>query len=322
MRNSQNARAGHVSATPHSALRTRHSGGLIDADFLRKLDLLEILFKRNVVGRREGDRPGRTRGGRIEFADYREYSPGDDLRYLDWNIYGRTDRLFVKEFTKQEAALVCVLLDASGSMGFGQPGKLLYAQRLAAALAYLALIGGNEAQLAAFSGGEAAWSPRYAGRPDIRGIAGFLEPVEPRGPTDLFAPLRAFRERVHERSLVILITDLLEDHPPHQAPGGQRGLRLLGSQRFDLSVLHVLSPQELHPPAAGPVLLRDAETGRGESLVVDADAVRLYADRLNAFCEGWRAFCQRHDIRYLEASTATPFEECVLTYLRRGGLVR
>jgi len=323
MRNSQSAHAGPISSTPHSALRAPHSPGLLDPDFLRKLDLLEILFKRNVVGRREGDRPGRQRGGRTEFADHREYSPGDDLRYLDWNAYARTGHLFIKEFTKQEAVLVCVLLDASASMAFGEPPKLLYAKRLAAALAYLALIGGNEAQLAAFAGRDVLWSPRHAGRPDIQGIAGFLEPVEPAGPTDLFAPLRAFRERVHERSLVILISDLFEEGgAPSPSGGGQRGLRLLGSQRFDLSVLHVLSPQELHPPAVGPVLLRDAETGGGENLVVDADALRLYTGRLNAFCEGWRAFCQRHDIRYVETSTATPFEDCVLGYLRRGGLVR
>ncbi|HUT35426.1 MAG TPA: DUF58 domain-containing protein [Planctomycetota bacterium] len=330
MRNTQGLDHGRVPSSPQSAIRTPQSSSLLDPDFLRKLDLLEILFKRNVVGRREGDRPGHQRGGRIEFADHREYSPGDDLRYLDWNIYGRTDRLFVKEFTKQEAALVCVLLDASASMGVGEPQKLFYAKRLAAALAYLALIGGNEAQLAVFAGRDVVWSPRHAGRPDVAGIAGFLEPVEPTGPTDLFVPLRAFRERVRERSVVVLISDLLEEGggPRHAqgAPspprGGQRGLRLLGAQRFDLSVLHVLSPQELHPPAVGPVLLRDAESGGGESLVVDGDALRLYADRLNAFCEGWRAFCQRHDVRYVQTSTAAPFEECVLGYLRRGGLVR
>ena len=316
MRNTQNARAGAASLNRQSAPGTRQSSPLLDPDFLRKLDLLEILFKRNVVGSREGDRPGHQRGGRAEFADYREYTPGDDLRYLDWNVYGRTDRLFVKEFTKREAVLVCVLLDASASMAFGEPAKLLHAKRLAAALAYLALVGGNEAQLGAFSGASVAWSLRHAGRPDIQGLAAFLDPVEAAGTTDLFAALRAFRERVHERSLVILISDLLE------AGGGQRGLRLLGSQRFDVGVLHVLSPQELHPLAVGTVRLLDAETGGGDELVVDAEALRLYADRLNAFCEGWRAFCQRHDIRYVETSSAAPFEECVLGYLRHGGLVR
>lgn len=322
MRNTHTARTARAPLNPYPSVRNPHAPSLLEPEFLRKLDLLEILFKRNVVGRREGDRPGRQRGGRIEFADHREYSPGDDLRYLDWNIYARTDHLFIKEFTKQEAALVCVLVDASASMGFGHPSKLFYAKQLAAAIAYVALVGGHEAQLAAFSGGNTLWSARHAGRPDIQGIAGFLDPLEASGSTDLFAPLSAFRDRVHERSLVVLISDLLEPHQPRQAPGGQRGLRLLGSQRFDLSVLHVLSPQELHPPAAGPVLLRDSETGLRENLVVDADALRLYADRLNAFCEGWRAFCQRHDIRYLDAPTSTPFEECVFTYLRRGGLVR
>ena len=316
MRNTPSIAQAQSPPNRQSALGNRQSGSLLDPDFLRKLDLLEIIFRRNVVGRREGDRPGQQRGGRIEFADYREYSPGDDPRYVDWNVYARTGRLFIKEFTKQEAVLACVLVDASASMGFGEPPKLLHAKRLAAALAYLALIGGHEAQLAAFAADAVLWSPRHAGRPDIHAIAGFLEAVEPAGPTDLLAALRAFRERVHERSLLILISDLLAEG------GGQRGLRLLGSQRFDLGVLHVLSPQELHPPAVGAVRLTDSETAAAQDLVVDAAALDHYAERLNAFCEGWRAFCQRHDIRYVETSTATPFEECVLGYLRRGGLVR
>jgi uncharacterized protein (DUF58 family) len=295
---------------------SRKPASLLDADFVRKLDLLEIIFRRNVVGRREGDRPGVQRGGRIEFADYREYSPGDDLRYLDWNVYGRTDRLVVKEFTKQDAVLVCVLLDASASMAFGEPPKLFYAKRLAAALAYLALAGKNETQIGAFAGGEVRWSPRFAGRPDIQSLAAFLDPVEARGETDVLGALRSFSDRVGERSLMILLSDLMEDGE------GRRGLRLLGSRRFDLAVIHVLSPQELHPPAVGAVRLADGESGLTEDLTVDQDALRLYADRLNAFCEGWRTFSERHDIRYTEASTATPFEECVLAYLRRGGLVR
>jgi len=303
-------------SAPPSTSRDRQPTSLFDQDFLRKLDLLEILFKRNVVGRREGDRPGRQRGGRTEFADYREYSPGDDLRYVDWNVYGRTERLFIKEFTKQEAVLVCVMLDASGSMAFGEPRKLGYAKRLAAAFAYLALVAKNEAQLAAFGGGQVRWSPRFAGRPDIQGLASFLEPLAASGATDVYGALRAFRERVSERSLMLLVSDLLDQGDP------RRGLRLLGSQRFDLAVLHVLSPQELHPSAVGSVRLTDCETRAEERLVVDEAALRLYADRLNAFCEGWRGFCQRHDVRYVQTSTATSFEECVLGYLRRGGLVR
>ena len=289
---------------------------LLDEDFLRRLDLLELLFRRNVVGRREGDRPGRRRGGRTEFADFREYSPGDDLRYLDWNVLARTGRLFVKEFTKHEAVAVCVLVDASGSMGLGAPRKLAHAKRLAAAFAYLALAGGNEALLGAFAGGEVRWSRRFAGRPDVAALAGFLEPVAAAGATDVFAALRALSERVAERALVIVVSDLLEDGQARQ------GLRLLGSRRFDLAVLHVLSPQELLPAAEGPVRLTDCETGEGESLEVGDEVLRLYAARLNAFCEGWRAFCERHDIRYVQAPSGEPFEACVLETLRRGGLVR
>jgi uncharacterized protein (DUF58 family) len=292
------------------------SSSILDEDFVRKLDHLQLLFRRNVVGRREGDRPGQQRGGRAEFADYRDYTPGDELRYVDWNVYGRTERLFIKEFTKREAALVCVMLDASASMGLGAPRKLDYAKRLAAAFAYLALTSRNEALLAAFADGEVRWSARFVGKPDVAALAAFLDPIEAAGTTDAFSALRAFRERVAERSLLVLVSDLLEDGR------AQRGLRLLGSRRLDLAVLHVLSPQELHPPAAGPVRLTDSETGEGESLEIDDEALRLYADRLNAFCEGWRGFCERRDVRYVQTSTGRPFEECVLEALRRGGLVR
>jgi len=289
---------------------------LFDPDFLRKLDHLELLYKRNVVGRREGDRPGQRRGGRAEFADYRKYSPGDDLRYVDWNVYGRTERLFVKEFTQREAVLACVVLDASASMAHGSPPKFDHARRLAAAFAYLALADGNEAQLAAFTGSEVRWSPRFAGRPDLAGITAFLEPLQPEGTTDVLGALRAFRERVGTRCLLILVSDLLVDGD------AWKGLRLLGSRRFDLAVLHVLSPQELHPHAIGPVRLLDCETGDATELAIDDAALRLYGDRLNDFVERWRGFCRRHDIRYQQVSTATSFEECVLGTLRQGGLVR
>ncbi len=300
---------------PESRTPTDHAP-LLDEDFLRKLDLLEIVFKRNILGRRVGDRPGLQRGGRAEFADFREYSPGDELRYLDWNVYARTDRLFIKEFTREEAALVCLVLDASASMGFGSPSKLHHAKRLAAAIAYLALVGGNEAQFAAATDGRLLWSSPQAGRPDLAATAAFLEPLAPAGPTDLAAALAEVRDRLSRRSLVVLISDLLDPGEP------RRGLRLLGSQRYDLTILHVLSPEELRPPAIGPARLTDIESGAGAEVVVDEATLRLYVSALNDFCEDWLAFCQRHDIRYVQTSSAAPFEECVLETLRRGGLVR
>ena len=300
---------------PESRTPTDHAP-LLDEDFLRKLDLLEIVFKRNILGRRVGDRPGLQRGGRAEFADFREYSPGDELRYLDWNVYARTDRLFIKEFTREEAALVCLVLDASASMGFGSPSKLHQAKRLAAAIAYLALVGGNEAQFLAAADARPSWSQPQAGKPDLGAMAAFLEPIEAAGPTNLAAALAEVRERVARRSLVVLVSDLLDPGEP------RRGLRLLGSQRYDLTILHVLSPEELHPPAIGPARLADSESGAAADLVVDDSALRLYAAALNEFCEDWLRFCQRHDIRYVQTSSAAPFEECVLQTLRRGGLVR
>ncbi len=303
-------------ASPGPPASDPRSPTLFDGDFLRRLDLLQLVFRRTIVGRRAGDRPGHQRGGRAEFADHRKYAPGDEPRYLDWNVFARTGRLFVKEFTKEEAVLVCVLVDASASMAFGDPPKLDHACRLAAAFAYLALASRNEALLGAFAGGEVRWSPRLSGKPDVGALAAFLDPLSAGGRTDVFAALRAFRERVGERALLLLISDLLDEGRP------QRGLRLLGARRFDLAVLHVLSPQELHPPAVGPARLTDCETGEGESLEVDDAVLRLYAGRRNAFCEGWRAFCERHDARYVQTSSAEPFEECVLGTLRRGGLVR
>ncbi|NQT86830.1 DUF58 domain-containing protein [bacterium] len=289
---------------------------LFDDDFLRKLDLLQIVFRRNIVGRREGDRAGQRRGGRTEFADYREYTPGDDPRYLDWNIYGRTGRLFIKEFTHEESARVCVLVDTSASMTFGTPPKLPHALRLAAAFAHLGLVAGNEAEIGSVADGRIQWSKLFAGRPDIQGITAFLESIEPGGGTDLHEALRAFHERVRQRALVVLISDLLDESDL------RRALRLLASRRHDLVLLHVLSPQELSPPPAGTVRLVDAETGDAQNMEVDVEALGHYAAALNAFVEDWRTFCQRHDIRTAHTSTATPFEACVLDTLRHGGLVR
>jgi uncharacterized protein (DUF58 family) len=291
-------------------------GPLFDDDFLRKLDLLEITFRRNIVGRKEGDRAGQQRGGRTEFADYREYSPGDDPRYVDWNIYGRTGHLFIKEFTREESARVCVLVDASASMGFGTPPKLHQALRLAAAFAHLAVVAGHEAELAVATDGATQWSQRFAGRPDIQGITAFLHSARAAGLTDLEAALRGFHERVRQRALLVVVSDLLDESD------SRRALRLLASRRHDLVLVHVLSPQELSPPAAGTVRLVDCETTATQNLEVDAAALGRYALALNAFVEDWRAFCQRHDVRYVHTSSAASFEECMLDTLRHGGLVR
>jgi len=289
---------------------------LFDDDFLKKLDLLEIVFRRNIVGRREGDRAGQRRGGRTEFADYREYTPGDDPRYLDWNIYGRTERLYIKEFTHEESARVSVLVDVSESMTFGDPPKLRHALQLAAAFTHLGVVAGNEAEVGCVADGQVTWSKRFAGRPDIQAITTFLQSVEPGGATNLHDALRSLHERVRERTLVVLISDLLDESDL------RRALRLLATRRHDLVLLHVLSPQELAPPPAGTVRLLDCETGDAQDMEVDSDALDAYAAALNTFVEDWRTFCQRHDLRMAQTSTATPFEECILDTLRHGGLVR
>ncbi|MFW6292217.1 MAG: DUF58 domain-containing protein [Spirochaetota bacterium] len=289
---------------------------LLDEEFLRKLEKLSLLARKVRSGPSRGENISINRGASLEFSDYRLYQPGDDFRYLDWNIYSRLNRLFVKVFTAEENLTVHILIDTSRSMSFGNPSKLSYGGRLAAALGYLAVNNLDRVGVSAFAEGVEHSLPPVRRTSHAFTIFDYIASLKPSGRTDFSRTLRDYSLRTRRAGLAILITDLLD-------PGGyEEGLRALLYRRFDIMLIQVMDEDELEPRFKGPLRLIDGETEEETELNVEPDTVTEYQNRLAGFFGRIEEFCLDHDIEYLRTSTRIPFEDVVFSYLRRGVFVR
>lgn len=288
---------------------------LLDAQFLRRLDRLGLRSRRITRGLLRGERRSPRQGRGVEFADYRSYQIGDDFRYVDWNIYSRLDRLFIKLFSEEEDINVHLFVDGSRSMGWGTPDKLDYAVRLAAAVGYVGLRNLDRVGAVVFSDGPQRVLPLHRGRGHILQLFEFLSQVEPRGISDLGATMRRYVYQTKRRGLLIVISDLW-------LPGGyEEGLKLARFHRFEPFVIHVVSDDELTPGVRGDVNLVDVESAASVDVSVDGHALEAYGRARDAYFAGIERFCLRQQIDYLRASTSIPFDDLVLRYLRIGGLL-
>jgi len=287
--------------------------GFFTPDFLAQLERLSVASRRTFRGRAKGERRSPRKGQSVEFSDYRPYGVGDDLRYVDWNIYARLDRLHVKLFVDEEDLCLHLLVDASNSMGFGQPTKLAYAARLAAAIGFVGLVNLERVGVGVLREKVSEGWPPVRGRNQFVALVDFLVSLKSGGATSLNEGLANYAMRAREPGLVVLVSDLLDPQ------GFEAGVRALRERRFEVHVVHLLDAEELNPTLGGDLRLHDSETGEVRELTVDGDALRAYRERLHVFLERVEAFCRTQEIGYRRASTDTPFEEFVLSHLR--GLV-
>jgi uncharacterized protein (DUF58 family) len=280
------------------------------SEFLAQLERLSLLSRRVFRGRVKGERRSLRRGHSVEFCDYRAYGVGDDLRYVDWNIYGRLDRLHVKLFVDEEDLCLHLIVDASASMNFGTPTKLDAAVRIAAALGFVGLVNLERVGIGVLRDRVAEGWPPTRGRSQVPGLLDFLGRVEPSGATSLNEGLANYAARSRQAGLAVVISDLLD-------PGGyESGIRALLERRFDVHLVHILSPEEMNPELAGDLRLVDSETGEMRELSMDGDAVRAYRDRLHQFLERAETFCRTKEIGYHRIVSDGPIEEFVLAQLR------
>jgi uncharacterized protein (DUF58 family) len=286
---------------------------LFAPDFLAQLERLSLASRRVFRGRVKGERKSPRRGHSVEFCDYRAYGVGDDLRYVDWNIYGRLDRLHVKLFVDEEDLCLHLLLDASLSMDFGTPSKLEYGMKVAAAIGFIGLVNLERVGVGILRERSAeGWSPAR-GRNQFGSLVDFLARIRPDGATRLNETLGTYAMRAREPGLAIVMSDLLDP------AGFETGIRALLERRFDVHVIHLLDPQEVNPEFGGDLRLIDSETGELREITVDGEAVRAYRERLHQFLERAEGFCRAHELGYHRVITDTPVEEFVLTQLK--GLV-
>jgi uncharacterized protein (DUF58 family) len=280
------------------------------SEFLAQLERLSLLSRRVFRGRVKGERRSLRRGHSVEFCDYRAYGVGDDLRYVDWNIYGRLDRLHVKLFVDEEDLCLHLIVDASASMNFGTPTKLDSAVRIAAALGFVGLVNLERVGIGVLRDRVAEGWPPTRGRNQVPGLLDFLGRVEPSGSTSLNEGLANYAARSRQAGLAVVISDLLDP------AGYESGIRALLERRFDVHLVHVLSPEEMNPELAGDLRLVDSETGEMRELSMDGDAVRSYRERLRQFLERADTFCRTKEIGYHRIVSDAPIEEFVLAQLR------
>jgi uncharacterized protein (DUF58 family) len=299
---------------------------IFDEAFLRRLEHLALHTRRAASGQQQGERRSKKHGQSVEFADFRLYTPGDDFRRIDWNAYARLERLFIKLFVEEEDLTLHLLIDSSHSMEWGEPTKLAYAARTAGALGYISLLGLDQVTVTAL-GSTRALSERYF--PAVRGkvsavpLFGFLRrlfaPPLSNGPeTNQSGPLAwlsAYLATVRRPGPAVLMSDLMDD-------GWQPALNLMAGRGFDLTIIQLLTPDELAPELSGDFKLVDAETAVTVELTADYETLERYRRHLAEWQAGWRRFSASRGIHYLTISTALPLEELLFAQLPRQGVLR
>jgi uncharacterized protein (DUF58 family) len=291
-----------------------------DETTLRRLNRLTLVAARVRAGALKGERRSTRRGASVEFADYRDYVAGDDLRRLDWNVYARLDRPFVKLREEEEDLAVHLLIDASRSMNWGEDGrnKFEYALHLAAALGSITLSAGDPLRVTMLQTSEVSKTSEVylRGQQHLLRLLKFLDAQTAAGVTDLDALLRAYALSARRSGLAILISDLF-------SPAGyQSGLSTLLARGYDAVLLHVLAPDELDPPLAGDLRLIDVETGGAQDASLDGGLRELYRRRVRAWRDEIQAYCRKRGVRYLAVRTDRAWDEVVLYEMRKAGIVK
>jgi uncharacterized protein (DUF58 family) len=263
----------------------------------------------------KGERRSKRKGQSVEFADFRNYVAGDDLRFIDWNLFARLDRLYLKIFLEEEDLHVYTLVDDSLSMDFGTPSKFLTAKRIAAALGYIGLCRGDRVSVSTFSKASAPMVVR--GRSSSHRLIGQLQSAQCQNPApSMEESVRHFCLRNTGKGIVILITDLMNK------TGYETALKMLVAREMDIYLIHVLSPEELEPNLTGDLKLMDAEDFDMREVSISASLLQRYRLTLNAFIDSARSFCNRRSIGYVSVRSDQAIDPLINDYLRSRGLVR
>ncbi|MCB0359367.1 MAG: DUF58 domain-containing protein, partial [Bdellovibrionales bacterium] len=280
--------------------------------FYRRLQQLKIHTKRAFLGSRQGIHLSTRRGHGLEFADFRLYAPGDDFRYIDWGAYGRTDRLYVRQFREEQDLDVLVLIDSSASMAFD--GKFERACLLGLALGYVALTDGDTVRYVLLGKED---TPRYRGPRALKRAFQKLGSIEPGGDFDIVQAVRQAASRQRNPGKCFVISDFMFSHDAQNDL-----LKALRSRNFDVSVLQILSPNELKlslPPGSAVVV--DAESGMEIELELGSQSAKEYAALLAKHIAWLEDHCHRHGIAHVLISSDEETSDIVLTRLPAAGVL-
>ena len=289
---------------------------LFDTAFLQKLEYLSLVSKRVFRGSLLAQRRTKQLGGGIEFVDHREYSVGDDFRYLDWNVYARHGELLLKRFQEEEDLHVYLLLDCSRSMAFGEPSKFDLARQLTAALAYIALADLDRVAVVAYAAEIVADFPLTRGKNRILSLLKFLDGLATKGiDTDLGRVVTGFVHRNQRRGLAIVVSDLFDPR------GFERGLDLLRHRSYEPHVIQIHDPAEANPKMLGELELVDIESATGQKVTITENALRKYKRIFADYQESVRDYSRKYGTGCTQTTTEVPFDELILRMMRLAGAV-
>ena len=289
---------------------------LFDDEFQRKLEYLAMVSKRVFSGAMRAERRTKKTGSGIEFADHRDYTAGDDIRYLDWHAYQRFDRLLIRLYEEEEDLSIYFIVDTSSSMGFGEGQKLRQAKRLAAALAYVGLANLDRIAIVTATDEISGRMPTTRGKARIFRIFRFLSGVKAEGETDLGEAMKTFVAQHKRKGLAVLISDLYDPE------GFERGINVLRFNRFEPYVIHIVDPKDGKPDIRGDVRVYDCETGAEREVTVTAKILEKYQHAYGEYLEEVQRFCTSRQVSYFRADVDASFDELILRVSRRGGFLR
>ncbi len=285
---------------------------LLDNKDLQLISQLSLVAKRRMAGLVTGEQHSPVQGGGIEFADYREYQPGDDIRQIDWSVFLRLHRLLVKLCAEEKELTLMLILDNSRSMRFGNPDKLLLSEKIAAILAGVALNDGNRVGVTALGHNLTEVFRPERSRASLSAISKALLKVKPVETIDPVSCLRQFASRYGHKCLAVLLSDML-------FPEWAKVVTGLAASGCEGYLIQVLAPEELEPAYLGEVTLVDLE-GKGEiSLHADFGTAQKYRREMASFLQEVRKACHRNGLGHTMVKTNTPLAQIVHKDLRKGG---
>ena len=288
---------------------------LLDPAFMARLDQLDVMSRKLLAGKLKGERRSKRRGQSVEFADYRNYVVGDDLRFIDWNVYARLDRLFLKLFMEEEDLSLYVIMDVSKSCDFGDPNKALYIKRVAAALGYIGLVNYNRVTISAVSSSIVADTGPMRGRRRVNQMIDFVSKLTPTGESHFGQACKRFALAHRAKGVCVVLSDFFIKE------GFEPGLKYLAGGKYDLFAVQCLSPQEIEPDLQGDLKLRDIEDDDMAEVSITQPLMKQYKANLNAYCLALKDYVTKRGGTYLFTSTNVPFDTLVLNYLRERGLL-
>jgi uncharacterized protein (DUF58 family) len=306
---------------------------LLNAELIGKLEPLDLTSRKVFFGKLKGERRSKKRGESVEFADHRPYVMGDDLRHIDWNIFGRLDKLFLKLFLEEEDLSLHIVLDASESSECGEPSKFAFMQKAAMALGYVGLVNLNRVAATAMGGavrsfssdadaplvpmGDVSTAVRdLRGRRRVQELARWICSLRPVGSFSFAEAAQRIALARRGKGIMIVMSDYFFKD------GFEQGLKLLVGRGYDVYCIQVLAPQEIDPPLTGDLRLKDVEDGDTAEVTISAPLLKRYKANLAAYCDSLKEFCTRRDMTMMTLRSDTPVDVLLLDYLRKKGMIK